>query len=160
MARSVRLAIAQYGTPPDEPATSREHASDVASAAVRDGANIVVLPELCVPGYTSRREWLEAAAEPIDGPTVSAWAAIARRTGAVIVGGLAERADGLLFNSAVTVGPDGVLAVYRKLHLFAGEKGVFEPGDQGLPVVETPHGRLGVCVCYDLRFPEVVRILA
>ena len=54
----------------------------------------------------------------------------------------------------------GVVGRYRKLHLFAEEKHCFEPGDLGLPVFETRWGTVGICVCYDLRFVEVVRILA
>jgi N-carbamoylputrescine amidase len=77
-----------------------------------------------------------------------------------VAGGLCERADGEIFNTAVVVGADGVLLHYRKLHLFAGEKTVFAPGDLGLPVADTSCGRLGLCVCYDLRFVEVVRALA
>jgi predicted amidohydrolase len=53
-----------------------------------------------------------------------------------------------------------VLATYRKLHLFGTEHQVFEPGDHGLPIVEIHGARVGIGVCYDLRFPEVLRILA
>ena len=53
-----------------------------------------------------------------------------------------------------------MLLHYRKLHLFDGEKLVFAPGDKGLGVAETPYGRIGLCVCYDLRFVEVMRALA
>jgi predicted amidohydrolase len=60
----------------------------------------------------------------------------------------------------VLVGPDGVALHYRKLHLFADERQVFTPGDLGLPVASTPVGRIGLCVCYDLRFVETLRILA
>jgi predicted amidohydrolase len=49
---------------------------------------------------------------------------------------------------------------YRKLHLFREEKHAFEPGDLGLPVADLPFGKVGVCVCYDLRFVETMRILA
>jgi N-carbamoylputrescine amidase len=60
----------------------------------------------------------------------------------------------------VVVGPDGMALHYRKLHLFRDEKGAFAPGDLGLPVAELPFGRVGLCVCYDLRFVETVRVLA
>jgi predicted amidohydrolase len=73
---------------------------------------------------------------------------------------LAERAGRSIYNAAVLVGPDGVALHYRKLHLFADEKRVFAPGDRGLPVASTPHGTIGLCVCYDLRFVETLRILA
>ena len=78
-----------------------------------------------------------------------------------MVGGFCERGeDDALYNSAVAVAGDGIVGHYRKLHLFDREKLCFAPGDLGLPTFETPFGRLGICVCYDLRFVEVVRVLA
>ena len=76
------------------------------------------------------------------------------------MGGFCERDGDALFNSAVAVGPDGVVAHYRKLHLFAAEKRCFEAGDRGLPVFEFGGHGIGLCICYDLRFVEVVRVLA
>ena len=58
------------------------------------------------------------------------------------------------------VGSSGVLAVYRKIHLWDRERLFFEPGSEPAPVVETPWGRIGVGVCYDLNFPELARGLA
>jgi N-carbamoylputrescine amidase len=65
-----------------------------------------------------------------------------------------------VYNAAVLVGPDGVVLQYRKLHLLADEIHVFARGDRGLPVVVMRHGTIGLCVCYDLRFVETLRILA
>ncbi len=79
----------------------------------------------------------------------------------VVIGGFAELGDdGSLYNSAAVVGPDGLLAVYRKTHLWDREKLWFTPGSERPPVVETPFGRIGVAVCYDLYFPELTRGLA
>jgi predicted amidohydrolase len=58
------------------------------------------------------------------------------------------------------VGPDGLAGHYQKLHLFDSEKLIFAPGERGLSVYQTPIGRIGICVCYDLRFVEVARVLA
>ncbi len=160
MSRPVRVGIAQIGTPPDDPAASRDRTTAALHEALDQGADLVVLPELAVPGYTTDAELLAAGAEPLDGPTVTGWQRLAAASSAVVVGGICERSPAGLHNTAVVVGPEGVLAHYRKLHLFAAEKSVFVPGDRGLPVVATPHGTIGVCVCYDLRFPEVVRLLA
>ena len=68
--------------------------------------------------------------------------------------------DGLVYNSAALVSPDGVLAVYRKAHLWDAEKLVFTPGDAPPPVVDLPFGRVGLMICYDLEFPEWVRLAA
>ncbi len=82
--------------------------------------------------------------------------------GPIVVGGFAELGeDGTLFNSAAVVTPAGeLLGVYRKTHLWDRESLFFEHGADFPPVVETELGRIGVCVCYDLSFPEVPRGLA
>lgn len=123
---------------------------------------IVVLPELMSSGYVfDSVEEARSCAEPAAGATISQWAADAADYGSVIVGGFAELGeDGELYNSAAVVGPDGVLAVYRKTHLWDREKLWFTPGSEPPPVVETPFGRIGVAVCYDLYFPELTRGLA
>jgi hypothetical protein len=82
------------------------------------------------------------------------------RWNTTIVGGFCERGPGRPYNSVAVVDGSGVLLHYRKLHLFGAEKEVFTPGNLGLPIADTSVGRIGVCVCYDLRFVEVVRTLA
>lgn len=154
------VALAQVSGPAGAADANREKSVAAARRAFQRGADIVVLPELIVPGYDWDRERLEAGAEALDGPSVSAWSELAHEAGGWIAAGFAERDDDRLFNSAVLVGPDGLRLHYRKLHLFSGEKGVFTPGDRGLPVAETPHGTIGLCVCYDLRFVETLRALA
>ncbi len=122
-----------------------------------------MLPELAATGYVLDRDALLDRAESTQapGPVLSAWCAAARECGTVVVGGFAEMDGDRLFNSVAVIGPDGRIAgTYRKLHLFGRERDVFTPGDHGLPVFEVAGLRLGVVVCYDLRFPEAVRILA
>ena len=161
---AVGVGLAQIGAPPGDAQANRLRSAEAAAALFERGAGIVVLPELCVPWYTADRAELEGEAEPLDGPTVEAWSGVAAAHGGVIVGGFCERegaaTGGILYNSAVAVSRDGVIGHYRKLHLFDSEKLCFAPGDLGLPTFETPFGRLGMCVCYDLRFVEVVRVLA
>jgi predicted amidohydrolase len=137
-----------------------EHTAAIAAAALCGGSDLVVLPELAVPGYTTERGVLERLAEPLDGPATRAWQEVAAATDGYVVGGFCEHADGRLYNTAVAVGARGVICHYRKAHLFAGEKDVFTPGNLGFPVAETGLGVLGLCVCYDLRFVEVARLLA
>ena len=160
----VGVGLAQIGAPPGNSSANRRRSVEAAAALFEAGAGIVVLPELCVPWYTADRALLEAEAEALDGPTVEAWRAVAAAHGGVVVGGFCERGaaagDVALYNSAVAVSGEGVIGHYRKLHLFDREKLGFAPGDLGLPTFETPFGRLGICVCYDLRFVEVVRVLA
>jgi predicted amidohydrolase len=124
------------------------------------GAQLVTLPELIVPGYRLDAALLDTGAEPLDGPTIRAWQKLAATAGGYIAGGFCERDGDQLYNTAVLLGPEGLLLHYRKLHTFGAEHRIFTPGDRGLPVVELPLGRIGVCICYDLRFVETARILA
>lgn len=128
-------------------------------------ADLIVLPELFATGYQFvSREEACALAEPLPGgPTVAALEAIARETGATVVGGVAERNDreGVLHNSAAIVNPSGYLGAYRKTHLFFEERDWFVAGGDLPPVVRTPSGlRVGVMICFDWYFPEVARHLA
>ena len=154
------VGLAQIGSRPGETEANRDRSLDAARLLFTQGADIVVLPELTVPWYGTDPDRLGSRAEPLDGPTVTAWQSAAAAGGGMIVGGFCEDDGGRVYNSAVAVDGDGVVGHYRKLHLFAEEKHCFEPGDLGLPVFETRWGTVGICVCYDLRFVEVVRILA
>jgi predicted amidohydrolase len=99
-------------------------------------------------------------AEEIPGPSTEALAEACRRLEIYAVCGLLERDGDQLRNSAVFVGPEGLVGSYRKTHLpFLGVDRFTVPGDE-LPVYDTPLGRIGVEICYDLRFPEVTRTLA
>lgn len=159
VSRTAVVSVAQLAW--SEPsAAQRERTATVAGAALRDGSDIVVLPELAVPGYTTDRKRLEHFAEPLDGPTVRAWREVAAAGHGYVIGGFCERADDQLFNTAVVVSGNGVILHYRKTHLFGEERGVLAGGDLGFPIVATSVGVLGICVCYDLRFVEVARLLA
>jgi predicted amidohydrolase len=126
--------------------------------AVAAGAELLVLPECAIPGYMF--DSLEEAmpyAEEIPGPTTEALEAACRRLGAHVVCGLLEREADVLYNAAVLVGPDGLIGSYRKTHMpFLGVDRFVTPGDE-LSVYETALGRIGLEICYDLRFPEVTR---
>lgn len=126
------------------------------------GAQVVVLPELVQSGYLfADRDEALSLAETADGPTLQLWQSLARELNLVIVGGFCERLPGNeLANSAAMIDANGLRAVYRKAHLWDAEKEIFSAGDAAPPVVETVHGRLGMLICYDLEFPEWVRLPA
>ena len=155
-----RIGMAQILSRPAAAEANRKASVDAIASLFEDGADIVVVPEMAVPWYTTDREALEPLAETLEGPTVSAWQEQADRHGGLVVGGLCERSGDAIYNSAVAVDSGGVVAHYRKLHLFDIEKHCFAPGDAGLTVVDTTYGTIGLCICYDLRFVEVVRVLA
>jgi predicted amidohydrolase len=156
----VGVALAQISGEPFDIQENRRRCRAAITTAYDQGADIVVLPELITCGYTANARELFPIAEAIDGDTVREWTKLASEANGYIVGGLAERHEESLYNTAVAVGPDGIIAHYRKAHLFGSEKIAFAPGDLGFPVARTRFGTIGICVCYDLRFVEVVRILA
>ena len=157
----MRLACAQYVVRDGDPETNLRRSLAWISTAARAGADLVVLPELSNSGcdLSSREMALYLAEEVPEGPTIRAWTEAAREFGLLVVGGLLEVEGNTIYNSAVVVGPDGLLGRYRKTHFWDREKLMYEPGRE-LPVFETPLGTLGLLVCYDAWFPEAVRTLA
>ena len=133
----------------------------IRSAALQ-GAQVIVLPELVQSGYLfADRDEALSLSETTDGPTLRLWAALAKELNVVVVGGFCERLQGdALANSAAMIDPQGLRAVYRKAHLWDAESEIFSPGYDAPPVVETVHGRIGMLICYDLEFPEWVRLPA
>jgi predicted amidohydrolase len=131
-----------------------------------------VFPEVSLHGYLmgaralgssemgAQLAYFRRVAEPIPGPTTGRLTELAARHNMLIQAGLAERAmDGnMIYNSAVLIGPEGVIGVFRKLHN-QFEWPVFSPGDH-LSVFETRLGKVGMFICYDLAFPETVRAFA
>jgi predicted amidohydrolase len=156
------VACCQLAPRIGETDANRAATLDAIAAAAARGAQVVVLPELAVSGYVfADIDEARSLAEPLDGPTVQAWSALAREHGLVIVGGVCEGSDGgELRNTAVLIDGDGLRAAYRKVHLWDREADVFVPGTEAPPAVDTAHGRIGVVVCYDLEFPEWIRIAA
>lgn len=126
------------------------------------GARLIVLPELADSGYVfDSAEELARLAQPIpDGKSAQRLIALAAELDVYIVSGLAEVADGSFYNSAMLCGPEGYIGTYRKMHLWYRENLFFEEGDLGLPVFDTPLGKIGVAICYDGWFPETFRQLA
>ncbi len=159
---SVRVACAQLALDVERPQDNLRATVEAIAAAARDGAQVVVLPELASSGYVfADVEEVSGAAEDRSGPSVTAWADAAAAHGVVVVGGFPERAsDGSLHNTAVLVDPSGPRAFYRKAHLWDREQGMFVPGDEAPPVVSTAVGQIGLMICYDLEFPEWVRLAA
>jgi 5-aminopentanamidase len=162
MTTSVVVACCQLAPQLGDPAANRELAAVAVADAARQGASVVVLPELMSSGYVfeSQAE-ARASAEPPDGPTVTAWAELAAEHDIVLVGGFCEATAGdEVFNSAALVDSSGLRCVYRKAHLWDAEPRWFAAGNAAPPVVPTQAGLIGVMICYDLEFPEWVRLPA
>ncbi len=157
-----RVACCQIAPRVGELDANRAAGLGAAQAAAMTGAAIVVLPELSASGYVFRDiAEAKALAEPADGPTAAGWAILARQYGITIVGGICELGtNGVLYNTALVVDDSGVRTAYRKAHLWDAEKLVFTPGDAPPPVIETAGTSLALMICYDLEFPEWVRLPA
>jgi predicted amidohydrolase len=135
---------------------------DAIQAAAVQGARVIVLPELAQSGYVfSDSAEARSVAQTINGAAITAWAGLALELGVAIVAGFCELAQsGDLHNSAALIDPSGVRSVYRKAHLWDGEKEIFTPGSAAPPTVDTAFGRIGMVICYDLEFPEWTRMVA
>jgi deaminated glutathione amidase len=163
----LRAAVVQLNSTADKD-RNLEAAERLVRAAAADGAELVALPEKW--NLLAAGPELLAGAEPLDGPTLTAARTWARELGIhLLAGSVSEQGpDDKAFNTSVLIGPDGDdLAAYRKIHMFDvdvdgiayRESDHEEPGEE-IVVAPLPQASLGLSVCYDLRFPELYRILA
>jgi predicted amidohydrolase len=134
----------------------------VAARLANVQCDLLVLPELFASGYQFvSKEEVESLAESVpDGVTTKRLIELARDRGMHIVAGLPERQGRHCYNSAVLVGPAGLIGVYRKAHLFFEETLYFTPGDTGFNVWDIGWAKVGVMVCFDWFYPEAARTLA
>jgi len=164
----MRAAAIQMNSTGDRPG-NRATAERLVRAAAADGARLVVLPEKW--NVLGTPEQLAAGAEPLEGPSTTWARELARELQIdLMAGSIVElRENDRRFNTSVHVGPDGDLkAVYRKLHLFDVEVGGViyresdgeDPGEEIVVTTLADGTKLGMAICYDLRFPELFRILA
>jgi len=157
----LKVAVCQYAPRLGDPAGNADRGARWIARAADGGAKLIVLPELASSGYAFASE-AEAAAAAQDGggPCLASWQESCRELGVFVVAGFCEQGLGGRFNSAALMGPDGLIGVYRKAHLFHDEQSYFYPGDSGFPVFDLPFGKVGMLVCYDLWFPEAARVMA
>ena len=149
------IACCQFAPAFGELAANAEAIEGHIRDAVIAGAQVIVLPELATSGYMFENAD-EARALALTPSDFSNWSAAAGDS--IVIGGFCEQGeDGKLYNSAVMVDADGVVAHYRKTHLWDREKLIFTPGDTLPPVVKTKHGDIAVMVCYDIEFGELTR---
>lgn len=164
----MRIALIQQHATDDLDDNLRRAVAAV-HAAADAGAAAAVLPELgLLPFFPAQRTCgpppLELA-ETIPGPTTEVFAALARERSIVVVPNLYERVGERAFDSSPVIDADGrLLGVTRMLHIAEmphfHEQCYYTPGDRGMPVYETAAGRIGVAICYDRHYPEVMRALA
>jgi predicted amidohydrolase len=160
--RQSRVGVVQFSPVAGDVDGNLERIARETAVLAAQGCELVVFPELAVTGPVTDRERAEALAEVIPGPNTRRLRRIAATAKVHLVAGVIERdaATERLFNSAVLMGPDGVVGVYRKLHLAHADRAWATPGDHGLPTFDIPAGRVGMLIGYDALFPEAARALA
>jgi 5-aminopentanamidase len=158
----VRAAVVQSAPALGDVAGNLERCLDQLRIAALTGVTLVVFPECALSGYMfDERAAAWACAEPVPGPSTDALARACADHGTHCVLGLLERERERLRNTAVLIGPDGLIGRYRKSHIACVGADCFTvPGDEPFVVYETGVGRIGLQICYDWRFPEITRILA
>ena len=159
--REIRVATAQFEHRDNDKAFNLSRVQDLTRRAAERGAEIVSFHEGCVPGYS----WIQPldkgqllnVAEPVpDGPTVRGLEQIAREFNTVVMAGLLERdAAERVYNTYVTVAPDGYVTKFRKLHPFVSPH--LSPGEE-YRVIDLLGCRIGFLICYDNNLPENVRL--
>lgn len=159
-----KVTVACLQFEPQVGSTDRNVSAGLAliNEAADQGADLIVLPELSDSGYVfeTRQEAYSLSGTAQSSAALLAWATVAKARGLHIVGGFCERDGNALYNSAAVIGPDGLVGVYRKTHLWGAENLFFERGNLGFPVFTTPIGRIAALICYDGWFPEAWRLCA
>jgi len=157
----MKVAAVQMDIKILEPERNLEQILDRLDQAASAGARLVIFPECALTGYCFvSRDEAAPIAEEVPGPSTEKVLAAARAANCTVVVGMLERAGDRVFNAAAVVTPQGILGTYRKLHLpCLGIDWHAAPGDKPFPVFATPHGRIGISICFDCSFPESGRIL-
>jgi len=163
MKESFKIALAQMGCHQTDKEKNLRKMQEMVTKAKKSGAELTVFPELCVTGYVIRDQLYELA-ETVPGPSTDRIIDFAKETGTHIAFGipeLSQKAKATIFNTAVLVGPQGLIGKYRKMYLpthsVFEEKRYFRPGYQ-TAAFDTDLGKIGLIICYDLFFPEVSRL--
>ena len=164
MKDKIKLALAQISSKRENKEVNLQKIEALTFKAKEQGADLAIFPEMSLTGYVVRDQFYELA-ETIPGPTVERVEALAKKTGMHVIFGmpeLSEKTRATVFNTAVFVGPEGLIGKYRKMYLpthsVFEEKRYFRPGYQ-TAAFQTDLGNIGLCICYDLFFPEVLRLI-
>jgi predicted amidohydrolase len=163
MKEKIKLALAQISSKRENKKENLRKIEDFTKKAKEKAADLVIFPELSLTGYVVHDQIYELA-ETIPGPSTQRIEKVANKTGTYIIFGipeLSEKTEATIFNTAVFVGPKGIVGKYRKMYLpthsVFEEKRYFRSGYQ-TAAFNTALGNIGLCICYDIFFPEVCRL--
>lgn len=163
MKENFKIALAQMSCQRVDKKDNIEKMKKLTVEAAKGEAELIIFPELSLTGYVVRDE-IYNLAETIPGPSTKVMEQIAEKTGLYVVFGmpeLSEKTKATIYNSAVLVGPEGLVGKYRKMYLpthsVFEEKRYFRPGYEAA-APSTKLGNIGLTICYDIFFPEVSRL--
>jgi predicted amidohydrolase len=163
MKDKIKLALAQISSKRESKTENLLKIEKLTLKAKQQGADLIIFPEMSLTGYVLLDQVYELA-ETIPGPSTQKIEALAKKTGMHIVFGmpeLSEKTQATVFNTAVLVGPQGLIGKYRKMYLpthsVFEEKRYFRPGYEPA-AFQTDIGNIGLSICYDVFFPEVFRL--
>jgi predicted amidohydrolase len=163
MKDKIKISLAQIASKRESKAENLKKIEELTFRAQKKAADLIIFPEMSLTGYVVGDQVYELA-ETVPGPTVEKVEALAEKTGTHIIFGMpevSEKTQATLFNTAVFVGPDGFIGKYRKMYLpthsVFEEKRYFRSGYEPA-AFKTPLGTVGLCICYDVFFPEVLRL--
>ena len=163
MKDKIKLALAQISSKRENKEANLQKIEKLTLKAKQQGADLVIFPEMSLTGYVVLDQVYELA-ETIPGPSTKKIEALAKQTGMHIIFGmpeLSEKTQATVFNTAVFVGPKGLIGKYRKMYLpthsVFEEKRYFRPGYEPA-AFQTDLGNIGLSICYDVFFPEVYRL--
>ncbi|MSQ32590.1 MAG: carbon-nitrogen hydrolase family protein [Dehalococcoidia bacterium] len=162
MAQIITVAAAQIEPRILEKESNLAKIKDCARKAAAMGAELIVFPEAALSGYCfDNLDQCLPVAEPIPGPSTNELAKLCKELNVYLVVGMLEQASNGIYNSASLIGPDAVLANYRKTHLpYLGIDRFVSHGKGPITPHKTPIGSVGMHICYDATFPEVARTMS
>jgi len=152
--KTMRVAAVSMNGFLGEPRRVLEGVDAWCGRAAGERADLVVFPELLIHGHCTPQTWSLAEAVP-DGPSVARLAEIARRHGLTLAAGLSEKENDIVFNTVVLVGPGGYLGKQRKIHA-SRDEAFFYKGGRDITVFDIGPCKVGIVICYDNQFPEVI----
>ncbi|MEE3956185.1 nitrilase-related carbon-nitrogen hydrolase [Peribacillus frigoritolerans] len=163
MADLIKVAAVQFDPKIGEIEENRRTIAEKIVYAAEEGAKLIVFPEMAVSGYVweSRKE-ISPYVESVPGETTNRLSALAAKYGCYVVVGVPEvdPTTNVYYNSAVLIGPQGVVGCYRKTHLFAADARWAREGKEEIPVFETEIGRIAMLICMDAMYFEPSRMAA
>ena len=161
MSEDIKIAAVQMEPRLMKASENLESILNSVRKAADNEANLIVFPECSLTGYIfSSREEALPFAETIPGPSTKKLISLCEGLKVYVIFGLLEKANDKLFNAAAFIGPQGLIAGYRKNHLpFLGIDRFVNRGDKPFQVHQTPIGNIGLEICYDIVFPESSRVM-